>query len=363
MSAATYPVCTTGEAVAASLPILKAAEYLVVDCEGENLGDRYGRLSLISIGAYGGSTPDIPHIFLYDATELNHQTLTPILEVLSDPEILKVMWDGRMDFTEIYFSYGTTIEGVLDLQIAEIMSRGRRGETERKRLERLATFFRPKALEENPEEYEQVQMVLGMQRCLEEHRLIRSPGEAKDRVCIFPFQPRTRWLTLAAMLGLSSVVHFSINAAAQMKGVFRNNAEQWMERPLGPDLLDYAIKDIHLINMIYRHFLIQSYLTRTKEMLEASERYISINSDLRMKPNRSDCYRSSPVLPLDILEEPKGILYDCDGCQRELSLGCFHHTLWKRQKMCRVCRVVGLRKGRAVVDIKDKDSWVSIEIP
>ncbi|KIJ53721.1 hypothetical protein M422DRAFT_25525 [Sphaerobolus stellatus SS14] len=332
LSGTTYPVCTTPDGVAATLSILQAAEYIVVDCEGENLGDRYGHLSIISIGAYGAaiSESNIPHIFLYDAVELTPEGLGPILALLADPQIIKVMWDGRMDFTEIYHTYGTTIENVLDLQIAEIMSRGRRGETERKRMERLATFFRLKALQDAPEEYEQIQVVLGMQRCLEEHRLIRTPEEAKD---------------------------------PQMKGVFRTAAERWMERPLTPDLLDYAIKDIHLINIVYRHFLIQSYLSRINSILDASQRYVSINSDLRMKPSRLDCYRSSPVLPLDILEEPKGILYECEGCRRMLSVVCFQHTLWKRQRMCRVCRVVGVRKGRAVVDIKEKDGWVSIETP
>ena len=37
--------------------------------------------------------------------------------------MLKVVWDGRMDYLEILSTYGVAIDGVLDLQVAEVVSR------------------------------------------------------------------------------------------------------------------------------------------------------------------------------------------------------------------------------------------------
>lgn len=190
-----YQLCTTAEQVENSLPVLRAAGYLAVDSEGDNLGDQGGQLSLLSIGAYYdppglGSQPTEPlsfHIFVYDALLLPSASLDQILAILSDSSILKVMWDGRMDYTEIFYSYhGATIENVLDLQIAEVMSRRRRGETNRKRKERLSTFFRDLHLEEHWDEYDDVHILLGMGKCLEEHGLAKGVDDGKDRKWLNP---------------------------------------------------------------------------------------------------------------------------------------------------------------------------------
>lgn len=146
-----------------------------------------------------------------------------------------------------------------------------------------------------------------------------------------------------------------------MKQIFRQNPSIWRDRPLPPALISYAAKDIHLIHIIYTHFFLQSYLSRFTEIVAASRRYISIHSGLKQRLSmKYDCYRRSPALPMDVLEEPKGERYECQGCERYLSLPCYPHNIWKRHRMCRVCRVVGLRLGRAMTDLKDKDSWVDV---
>ena len=165
-----YIFCTTVNAVERSLQTLHEADFLVVDCEGRELGTRNGSLSTIAIG-----TSERSEIFVFDAVVLSHAALAPVLELLSDPNVTKIVWDGRMDFLEIFHTYGRRIENALDMQIVEIMSRQRRGETE---LRRIRNYLRPYVVLPWKEEYEGIKIVVGMNRCLEEQGL-----EGKDRAC------------------------------------------------------------------------------------------------------------------------------------------------------------------------------------
>jgi exonuclease 3'-5' domain-containing protein 1 len=148
-----FTLCTNIEEVKTSLDILKNAAFLIVDCEGRELGCRDGALSLISIGTQHSS-----EVFVYDAVQLGHLGLAPLLELLASPEIMKIVWDGRMDFSEIYHTYGTKLENTLDLQIVEVVSRARRGEHEEHRLTRLKSYFSPYAVDRFTSEYEDLQI-------------------------------------------------------------------------------------------------------------------------------------------------------------------------------------------------------------
>lgn len=163
-----FTVCTTLSQVFCSLDALTQADFLVLDCEGRDLGCEGGALSLLSIG-----THKYTEVFVYDVVELGHAGLLPILRLLARPDILKIVWDGRMDYNELFFAHGTTIEHVLDLQIVEIVSRAIRGEDENRRLSRLKRYFKPSAIREDQSQFLDLQIVIGMQQCLRDHRLIR----------------------------------------------------------------------------------------------------------------------------------------------------------------------------------------------
>ena len=172
-----YTYCTTIDEVESSLQTLSEAKVLIVDCEGRELGNRHGALSTISIGTSKPSS----EIFVYEAVQLDRSSLTKVLDLLSDHSIRKVMWDGRKDFSEIYHTYGSRIENVLDLQIAEVVSRPRRGELEFDRGRRIRSFLKPYRVFPDQKEYEDIHIVAGMKRCLDEHGL--AIGDGKDGGC------------------------------------------------------------------------------------------------------------------------------------------------------------------------------------
>ncbi|EJD01980.1 uncharacterized protein FOMMEDRAFT_157145 [Fomitiporia mediterranea MF3/22] len=140
-----YTICTTEESVSKAVEVLADAEYIILDCEGRDLGSASGALSLISLG-----TPHASDIFLFDILLLPHHALQILFNaVLSLTPAAraktKVVWDGRMDYSELFFSYTCPIENVLDLQLADILSRAKRGQNDKQRLDRLSRRAFPRS--------------------------------------------------------------------------------------------------------------------------------------------------------------------------------------------------------------------------
>lgn len=161
-----YVYCDTPASYASSMWHLRQADYLILDCEGVNLGRAGGSVTLICVG-----TPFAKHIFLFDVLSplISNRDVYALLDVLSDRNVLKVVWDGRMDFLEIYSTFGISLEGVLDLQVAEVMSRSFvRGEEEDARVQRLRRVLRLPDIKKYHGRYEGLHAVIGLQRCWEE---------------------------------------------------------------------------------------------------------------------------------------------------------------------------------------------------
>jgi exonuclease 3'-5' domain-containing protein 1 len=172
-----YTLCDTVSSASVAMEILSRSRYLILDCEGRNIGDSEGALSLISIGTQGAG-----HIFLFDAVMLaqQHPPMESLLRLLGDPHIGKIMWDGRRDFLEMWENYGTALHGVLDLQVAEVASRGAyRGEKTRHRKTRLAkSQFGRKDILPQVKQCPDIHLLIGMQTCLDENKL--GAGVKKD---------------------------------------------------------------------------------------------------------------------------------------------------------------------------------------
>lgn len=174
-----YTYCASVPAVAYASRVLARSPFLIIDCEGKNLGAIDGLLSLMCIG-----TANAEHIFVFDVLTLRARAacLRPILHILADPSVKKIMWDCRSDFLEIWATYGTTLQGVLDLQLAEIESRtSLRGEQDWKRIVRLAARGRrlPLSLiKQNRNLFVGVHSLPGMDACIREARLSTT---GKDR--------------------------------------------------------------------------------------------------------------------------------------------------------------------------------------
>jgi exonuclease 3'-5' domain-containing protein 1 len=158
-----YVYCDRPDSFAHAVQFLRHAPYLILDCEGKELGRAGGSVTLICVG-----TPFAEHIFLFDVLcpLITRRDIDGLLSLFSDKNILKVVWDGRMDYLEIWSTYGVALQGVLDLQIAEVMSRYQvRGEGDEGRLRRLQHQLKIPRNNKWHERYDYLHVVVGLQRC------------------------------------------------------------------------------------------------------------------------------------------------------------------------------------------------------
>ena len=342
-----YTYCANVPAVVYATRILARSPFLLLDCEGKSLGGTGGVLSLMCIG-----TANAEHIFVFDVLALQgaRGILALLLHILADPSVKKIMWDCRNDFLEILATYGVALQGVLDLQLAEIESRASlRGEQEWKRMARLAARGRRLPLpliKQNPDLFMGVHSLQGMDACLREAKLSTT---GKDREYI---------------RGLSSIPIRSVDLSrlAQVVAMHKTNGSTiWLCRPLMPQLVQYAAHDIEMIAALYEHFKAKSWITPRNEgtLVDKSMRY-AYSHYYQGRVVEDDVFGSCAVLPLDVLREPRGLTVPCQGCNRMQSLNCFTinrkgRKIVARTNLCRVCQIKLLIK-----QVNRPVTWVGV---
>ncbi|KAH7890516.1 ribonuclease H-like domain-containing protein [Phlebopus sp. FC_14] len=325
-----YTYCDNVSSVSYATRLLARSSYLIIDCEGKNLGGTDGVLSLMCIG-----TERAEHVFLFDVLALKAQPRNAHMprrleHILSNPAVRKVMWDCRNDFLEVLGQYGVALQGILDLQLAEIHSRiSVRGEKEWKRMARLAAGGKRLPLpliKQNPDLFLGVHGLQGMDACIKEARLVVT---GKDPQVV-----------------------------AMHKA---NGSTIWLERPLLPQLLQYAAHDIEMIGALYEYFKQNLWIRPSNEdtLVDQSMRYAySLYYQGRVADDH--IFGSSSVLPLDILREPHGLTVPCHGCRRMLSLNCYTiyrqgRKIHSRTNLCRICQIKLLIK-----QVNYPVAWVNV---
>jgi exonuclease 3'-5' domain-containing protein 1 len=157
-----YALCSTESQLGSALEMMWRSEWLVLDCEGRTLGLHGGALSLLSIGTAQGA------VFLVDVLAIPRESPAAhdLATLLSCIYIPKIVWDGRMDAIALRETCGIILRGVLDLQLAEVVSRMQaRGETDETRLARLVSVVGHHALWAR-EHYQDVHVLAGLDACL-----------------------------------------------------------------------------------------------------------------------------------------------------------------------------------------------------
>jgi hypothetical protein len=171
--------CDTATKCQTAAVAFETSTALVLDCEGDNLGTSGGRLSLIILR---GVSPD-SQTYIIDVPQLTLTSLKPILDLLRSPNIQKIVFDGRMDFSALYHELGVELQNVLDLQLVDIMSRYARGEGWETQRKRLQSWLKTDELKTCPQLYFQVHRLSGLDGCIAEHAVIpRKAGK--------PFKPK-----------------------------------------------------------------------------------------------------------------------------------------------------------------------------
>lgn len=171
---ASYRVCTTLESLQAAADVLLQHSHIILDCEGHKLGEVGGKLSLLNLGVSHEDDEGDEHLSIFVIDVLAFQNdkakhLIPIFDILKSESIFKVVFDGRMDASELFHGHGIKLNNVLDLQLADISSREKRGEGIDRQLRRLQGFLPPYELARNPAMYTSVQRLNGMASAIREY--------------------------------------------------------------------------------------------------------------------------------------------------------------------------------------------------
>ncbi|KZS87962.1 hypothetical protein SISNIDRAFT_418863 [Sistotremastrum niveocremeum HHB9708] len=295
----TYLLCDTTKKLKRVVKALNRAAAIILDCEAHNIGYVGGQLSIISLGIADSLPSSDPRlhpyqpVFIVDVLAFSKAQLRPFYDILEDGSIVKVVFGGRHDFSELYHGQGVDLRGVVDLQIADVVSREVRGEGFEEQMRRLGQYGDDRAIWDSTLQarYVGVHRLCGLVACVEEHDI--------DTSCI-PHKLKP------------------------------HHSTKWLKRPLSVDQLIYAAGDILLIDLLYDHFTIEGYIG--SELEEQSEDYISLHLAERVPKN--DPYWSHALLPLEIINQADGVPMTCQGCQRVMPSGCF--ALVKKSRKRRV---------------------------
>ena len=311
-----YILCADEHSLADAITAIQSSPAVILDCEGVNLGLQGGCLSLISLRP---ATPPTSQTYLIDTVILTGDELRPLFDIIQSSSPTKIVFDGRMDFSELFHGYGVSMQGVLDLQLADVHSRRQRGELQRGQLRRLSPFLPSREIMWQPKSYTPLHKLAGLNQCMKEHRLIGNLGGKQSSENM-----HTDYTEENAILICPLVNHSS-----------------WLNRPLTEEYLRYASQDVYLIRLLYAHFKMQGYIS--DRLPAQSARYVAIWQD--EKPQKTDKFRRHPILPLQILDHNSNsptVL--CVGCRRHLpETECPKAAGPMKHHMCWVCRAINLR--------------------
>ena len=161
-------ICDTASQCQTAATALETCPAVILDCEGHNLGTSGGRLSIILLRGVNADS----QTYIIDVHRLPPTSLQPILDLLRSPNIRKIVFDGRMDFSALYHELGVELQNVIDLQLVDIMSRFARGEGWKTQWKRLRSSLKTDELRTRPQLYAQVHRLNGLDGCIAEHDVV-----------------------------------------------------------------------------------------------------------------------------------------------------------------------------------------------
>ena len=97
------------------LDTLTQHDLVFLDFEGKNIGSVGGELSILQIGLPTTT-------FVVDAIALDDK-IPMLASFLSDRNIQKIVWDGRLGYSELWHRYEIRLQNVLDLQLMYLHDR------------------------------------------------------------------------------------------------------------------------------------------------------------------------------------------------------------------------------------------------
>jgi len=297
--------------------LLHAADSIIaMDCEGEHLG-RKGKISIVQAAT-------AKEAFVFDVSETKGAVFDHGLrEVLQSPAVVKLFFDCRHDADALQHLHNIRLSGVCDLQLLELMSRD---DDEDDQLRRLHGCLHHGNVRGSPHLYKSVHKLAGLKDCLEHFEL--GGGDLKK----------------------------------QIRAKFRADGEYWMQRPLPPEAMEYAMHDVQslfdlLDALAAERHEVPSLAAKDDAITEASARYADLFRCQGVQA--SECYYQHALLPLCVVEgippvcvKGHGPPMTCKNCKQTLPRAAFPKIAQKVPNKCRcdVCRAID-------VDISTRVSW------
>lgn len=268
----------------------KDNKHLAVDCEGINLS-RTGKLTILTI-----ATKD--KVYIFDVLKLGRSGFDEGLRnILEDKSIEKLLFDCRNDADSLWHQFSVKLNGVLDLQLLEVLHR--------RRIKSSIWDIMSEIIKRN-QKVDHVEHIAGYQRCLELY------------------------------VGESSALR------DKKKGKFELDKDGlvWSRRPLSDTLAKYCCADVTGLFQLYDALMQNEDII--PRLRVASERYADRYRS--MTDRNYDKYECNAYLPLEIIPE-KGRLdfpsasTPCSKCNRKFPHDEFLPAHLSRgiQKCC-VCR-------------------------
>ncbi|KAL1743639.1 ribonuclease H-like domain-containing protein [Schizophyllum fasciatum] len=274
---------------------LRQAGTFALDMEGLQLGSTHGKLCVISFRTLDGAP------YLVDVLAFTKEQLQPLFDVLSNPAVTKLVWDGRMDACELLHGHGVQLRGALDLQIADIVARRKR-ESFMDQKRRLSRGYRGIPMSS-----------ITVTDFADVHRLNGLRGAAEE---------------------------FGVKEKPLVRGLAGSKFDhtQWTQRPLSAEQMRYATEDVDMIVTLYSIFRNRGDIDEPS-LRRQSAAYHAIHSAGR--PSKDDPYQQHSMMPLDVLDlpEPGAARRSCGACRRELSMKCFSTNTSGAK--CFVCAALG----------------------
>jgi len=246
-----FYVCTS-EHLRHAIEYLSKSTVISFDVEGVNLS-RSGKLSICQI--YDGSI-----VYVFDVLRMGKALFecgNGLKEILENPKIVKVMWDCRRDSDALLHQFGVTLDGVVDLQVMEVLIRYR--------------FV--KAIPK---------YVMSLEKTIEEY-------------------------SIACPVGYVEMRQFAMDLYSPKRG---GNPKIWEKRPIDDVLLLYTVEDIVCIYRIFterfvRLLSIHTALVASKPRLvefrdsacvvKNQGSFCKVDFDVQKYSQYEDCMRGCPL--------------------------------------------------------------------
>jgi exonuclease 3'-5' domain-containing protein 1 len=177
-----YQLCATADEVASALDDTGSHAHVLLDCEGKSLGEVGGAISLLSLGTLEPGPRQ--RIYVLDVIKIRSipEARDAVAAFLARADIVKVVWDGRMDWIELREAFGVEPVGVVDLQIAEVLARPRvMQESEQEQRQRVYSLFQDSIKLQLALIYD-CHVILGMQAAM--NKYVPDIPTRKDRECV-----------------------------------------------------------------------------------------------------------------------------------------------------------------------------------